>query len=201
MAGGPNDEDDTFRLQATKEVWFMNWDLQERGFECVVEHHDIERVTSSEDHIHISCVVSVLEDDCIEVPPPSVQRSICESVAAQAPMEVVFHIGAECRVIRAIRADVAKVSSLMEAMLYGPEVESSSETVTIIDTHPDGFSVLIKYASEGSLVEEADLWGTPTNAWPYLLSVADMYQVKRLKLHCASKMWDMASEEIVTSFT
>jgi hypothetical protein len=201
MAGGPNDEDDTFRLQATKEVWFMNWDLQGRGFECVVEHQDIKRVTSSEDRIHISCVVSVLEDDCIEVPPPSVQRSICESVAAQAPMEVVFHIGAECRVIRAIRADVAKVSSLMEAMLYGPEVESSSETVTIIDTHPDGFSVLIKYASEGSLVEEADLWGTPTNAWPYLLSVADMYQVKRLKLHCASKMWDMASEEIVTSFT
>jgi hypothetical protein len=201
MAGGPNDEDDTFRLQATKEVWFMNWDLQGRGFECVVEHQDIKRVTSSEDRIHISCVVSVLEDDCIEVPPPSVQRSICESVAAQAPMEVVFHIGAECRVIRAIRADVAKVSSLMEAMLYGPEVESSSETITIIDTHPDGFSVLIKYASEGSLVEEADLWGTPTNAWPYLLSVVDMYQVKMLKLHCESKMWDMASEEIVTSFT
>jgi hypothetical protein len=29
-------------------------------------------------------------------------------------------------------------------MLYGPGVESSSETVTIIDTHLDGFSVLIK---------------------------------------------------------
>jgi hypothetical protein len=27
-----------------------------------------------------------------------------------------------------------------------------------------------------------------------------MYQVERLKLHCASKMWDMASEETVTSF-
>jgi hypothetical protein len=66
----------------------------------------------------------------------------------------------------------------MEAMLYGPRVESSSETVTIIDTHPDGFSVLIKYASEGSLLEEADLSDTLTNAWPYLLSVADMYQVK-----------------------
>jgi hypothetical protein len=38
------------------------------------------------------------------------------------------------------------------------------------------------------------------NVWPYLLSVADMYQVKRLKLHYASKMWDMASEETVTSF-
>jgi hypothetical protein len=45
-----------------------------------------ERVTSSEDRIHISCVVSVLEDDCIDVPPPSVQRSICESVAAEAPV-------------------------------------------------------------------------------------------------------------------
>jgi hypothetical protein len=61
MAGDPNDEDDMFRVQATKEVWFMNRDLQERGFECLVEHHDIERVTSIEDRIHISCVVSVLE--------------------------------------------------------------------------------------------------------------------------------------------
>jgi hypothetical protein len=38
------------------------------------------------------------------------------------------------------------------------------------------------------------------NAWPYLLSVANMYQVERLKLHCASKMWDMEGEETVTSF-
>jgi hypothetical protein len=73
MAGDPNNEDDTFRVQAIKEVWFMNWDLQERGFECLVEHHDIERVTSSEDRIHISCVVSVLEDECIEIHPPSVR--------------------------------------------------------------------------------------------------------------------------------
>jgi hypothetical protein len=27
-----------------------------------------------------------------------------------------------------------------------------------------------------------------------------MYQVERLKMHYASKMWDMASKEIVTSF-
>jgi hypothetical protein len=87
----------------------------------------------------------------------------------------------------------------MEAMLYGPGVESSSETVTIIDTHPDGFSVLIKCAGEGSLSEEADLWDAPTNDWPYLFLVADMYQVGRLKLHCASKMWDMASKETATS--
>jgi hypothetical protein len=52
----------------------------------------------------------------------------------------------------------------METMLYGPWVESSSENVTIIGTHPDGFSVLIKYASERSLPEEADLWDTPDNA-------------------------------------
>jgi hypothetical protein len=38
------------------------------------------------------------------------------------------------------------------------------------------------------------------NAWPYLLFVTDMYQVERLKLHCVSNMWDMAREEIVTSF-
>jgi hypothetical protein len=31
MAGDPNDEDDMFRVQSTKEVWFMNRDLQARG--------------------------------------------------------------------------------------------------------------------------------------------------------------------------
>jgi hypothetical protein len=41
---------------------------------------------------------------------------------------------------------------------------------------------------------------TPANAWPYLRSVADMYQVERLTLHCASKMWHIESEESVTSF-
>jgi hypothetical protein len=78
-----------FRVQTTKEVCFMHRDLQEKGFECLVEHHDIERVTYNEDHIHILCVVTVLEDGCIEVPPPSVQRSICENVAAQVPVDVV----------------------------------------------------------------------------------------------------------------
>jgi hypothetical protein len=164
MVGDPNNEDDMFQVQATKEVCFMNRDIHERGFECLVEHHDIERVTSNEDCKHISCVVTVLEDDCIEVSSPLVQRSICESIAAQAPMKVVFHVGAECQVIRAIPVDVAKVSCVIEAMLYSPGVQSSSETVTIIDTHPDGFSDLIKYAREGSLPEEADLWDTPANA-------------------------------------
>jgi hypothetical protein len=86
-------------------------------------------------------------------------------------VEVVFHIGVECQVIQAIRANVVKVSCVVEAMLYDPGVESNFETVTNIDTHSYGFSVLIKYATEGSLPEEADLCDTPTNAWPYLLSV------------------------------
>jgi hypothetical protein len=144
MTGDPNDEDDMFRVQATKEVWFINQDLQARGFECLVEHDNIELVTSNEDRVHISCIVSVLEDDCIEVPPTSVQKSICQIVAAHAPVEVVFHVGVECRVIRVIRVDVMKVSCVMESMLYGLGVESSSKTVTITDANRDGFSVLIK---------------------------------------------------------
>jgi hypothetical protein len=121
MAGDPNDDDDMFRVQVTKEVCFMNQDVQERGFECMVEHHDIECVISNEDRIHISCLVLVLEDDCIEVPPPSVHRSICERVEAQSPVEVVLHIGVERRVIRVICADVVKVSCVMEVMLYAQE--------------------------------------------------------------------------------
>jgi hypothetical protein len=80
MVGEPNYEDDMFRVQAIKEVCFVNQNLQERGFQCLVEPDDIERVTSNEDRIHISCVVTLLEDDCIEVSPPSVQRNICKAL-------------------------------------------------------------------------------------------------------------------------
>jgi hypothetical protein len=165
-----------------------------------VEHHDIEHVTSNEDYIHISCVVTVLEDDYIEVPPPSVLRCICKSIAAQAPVDVVFHVGAECRVIRATRVNVEKVSCVMETMLYGPGVESSSKTVTIIDTHPDGFSLLVKYARDGSILEEADLGDTPANAWPYLLPIADMCQVEKDEVPLCVKDVGHGKRGNVTSF-
>jgi hypothetical protein len=76
-----------FESKLQKVVRFIKWNLQERGFQCLVEHHDIERVTSNEDRIHISCVVTIPKDDCIEVPPPSVQKTICKSVAAPSPCE------------------------------------------------------------------------------------------------------------------
>ncbi|RCV23809.1 hypothetical protein SETIT_5G034200v2 [Setaria italica] len=150
----------------------------QHGFNCLVGHHEIEHVWDHSDRVNISCTVTVLQDDCIEVPPPSVGRSICTTIAAQAPMDVVFDIGD--RVIRARRADVAALSHVMEALLYGSGVESKLEIVSSKDADLDGFSLLIKYAYEGSLLEEANLWDTP--------------------LHYASKFWDMACMETVRTF-
>ncbi|RCV38973.1 hypothetical protein SETIT_8G185600v2 [Setaria italica] len=179
-------------------VLMNNMQKVEHGFNCLVGHHESEHVWDHSGCVNISCTITVLEDDCIEVSPPSVGRSICTTIAAQAPVDIVFDIGG--RVIRARRADVAALSHVMEALLYGSGVESKSETVSIKDTNPVGFSLLIKYVCEGSLPEEADLWDTLINAWLVLLSLADMYCVERLKLHCASKMWDMACEKIMTTF-
>jgi hypothetical protein len=44
-------------------------------------------------------------------------------------------------------------------MLYSPGVESSSKTITITDTNHDGFSLLIKCAREGSLLD-GQIYGT-----------------------------------------
>jgi hypothetical protein len=40
-----------------------------------------------------------MKDGCIEVPTPSVQRRIYKRIAAQSPVEVVFHVGLEFLVI------------------------------------------------------------------------------------------------------
>ncbi|XP_072146350.1 uncharacterized protein [Setaria viridis] len=125
-------------------------------------HHEIELVWDHSGCINISCIVTVLEDDCMEAPPPLVGRSICTTIAAQALVDVVFDIGGQ--VIRARNTDVAALSHVMEAFLYGSRVESKLQTVSIKDTNPAGFLLLIKYACDGSLPEEADLGDTPVNA-------------------------------------
>uniref|UniRef100_K3YDU1 BTB domain-containing protein n=1 Tax=Setaria italica TaxID=4555 RepID=K3YDU1_SETIT len=157
----------------------------EQGFNCLVGHHEIERVLDHSDRINISCTITILEDDCIEIPPPLVGRSICTTIVAQAPVDVVFDIA---------------LSRAMEALYYGSGVESKSEIISIKEANLDGFSLLIKYACEGSLRQEADLWDTLVNAWPVFLSLADMYCVEWLKFHCASNLWDMVCVEIVTTF-
>jgi hypothetical protein len=58
-----------------------------------VEHRDIERMSPNGGRINISCVVTVVEDDCIDVHAPSKRRSICATLVAQAPVDVVFSIG------------------------------------------------------------------------------------------------------------
>jgi hypothetical protein len=59
-------------------------------------------------------------------------------------MDVVFDVEANDRVIQAMCANVVTPTCAMEAMLYDPGVGSSSEIVTIRNTDPDGFSLLIK---------------------------------------------------------
>ncbi|RCV06271.1 hypothetical protein SETIT_1G149800v2 [Setaria italica] len=157
---------DTFQVQDLKELEFRNGNL-EHGFNCFVGHHEIEYVWDYSICVNISYTVRVLDDDCIEVPPLSVGRSICTTISAQAPVDVVFDIGG--RKIQARLADVTALSRVMEALLYGSGMESKSETISIKDTNSAGFSLLIKYAYEGSLLEEVNLWDTPINAWLVLL--------------------------------
>uniref|UniRef100_K3ZEL2 Uncharacterized protein n=1 Tax=Setaria italica TaxID=4555 RepID=K3ZEL2_SETIT len=75
-----------------------------------------------------------------------------------------------------------------------------SEFFSIQNTNPSGFSLPIKYTYEGLLLVEADLWDIPVNTWPMLLSLTNMYCIEWLKLHYASKMWNMTCEKTVTTF-
>jgi hypothetical protein len=70
----------------------------------------------------------------------------------------------------------------MEAMLYDPEW---GQALKLLQLETQTLMASRFWSKEGALPEETDLWDTPANAWPLLLSVADMYQVERLKLHYA----------------
>jgi hypothetical protein len=118
----PFDNDGTFRVQVAKELEFRNGDLQQ-GFDCILEHQNIKGVWEEGGCVSISCIVTVLEDEFIEVPPSSTYKSICATIAAQAPMDVVFDI---CGRVNRVRcANAVAVSCVMEACLCGAEWSQS----------------------------------------------------------------------------
>ena len=110
--------------------------------------------------------------------------------------DVTFSVGGET--FRAHRAVLAARSPVFKAQLFGSMADATMPCITLHDIKPATFQILLRfiYTDELPRVEESSS-DSSMDLYLDLLAAADMYQLDRLKVMCALKLWECVSAETV----
>jgi len=99
---------------------------------------------------------------------------------------------------RTHRAILAARSPVFKAQLFGSMADATMPCITLHDIKPATFQILLRfiYTDELPRVEESSS-DSSMDLYLDLLAAADMYQLDRLKVMCARKLWECVSAETV----
>ncbi|KAL6661114.1 hypothetical protein ACP70R_000498 [Stipagrostis hirtigluma subsp. patula] len=112
--------------------------------------------------------------------------------------DVSFLVGGET--FRAHRAVLAARSPVFKAQLLGSMADAKIPCITLHDIQPATFQILLRFIYTDALPTDKELESSSGTEWfQHLLAAADMYQLDRLKLICAQKLWEDVSAENVAS--
>ncbi|XP_052166343.1 BTB/POZ and MATH domain-containing protein 3-like [Oryza glaberrima] len=123
------------------------------------------------------------EPSCIQQCPPNVRLH-----------GVSFVVGGET--FPAHRAVLAARSPVFRAELLGPMAEAKMSRITIHDVEPVTFRAMLRFIYTDELEEKDSM---ATDLLQNLVAVADRYDLSRLKLMCAQKLWEKVSVENVAT--
>ncbi|CAD6264781.1 unnamed protein product [Miscanthus lutarioriparius] len=107
-------------------------------------------------------------------------------------------------VLRATGPSLAARSPVFKAQLFGSMADAQTDSITLHDVQPEVFRILLRFMYTDTVPTDTDLikhleGSSATDLLQHLLAAADMYQLDRLKLMCAQKLWDCVSPETVAA--
>jgi speckle-type POZ protein len=156
--------------------------------------------------VTFGCGIIDLNGNRIPVPPSDLGRHLgllLHFTDVSGSSDVSFSVGGET--FRAHRAIVAARSPVLKSQLFG-SVADDATGITLHDVQPAAFRILLRFLYTDTLPTDTDLnkdaessSATVTDLLQHLLAAADMYQLDRLKLMCAQKLWDRVSPENVAA--
>ena len=104
---------------------------------------------------------------------------------------------------RTHRAILAARSPVFKAQLFGSMAmaDAKMRCITLHDIKPATFQILLRFIYTDELPRDEEIQSSCSNIelFQILLAAADMYQLDRLKLMCAQKLWDRVSPETVAA--
>ncbi|CAN6170834.1 unnamed protein product [Urochloa humidicola] len=179
----------SFVFNYTEKGGGRDWDSA-AGWAEFVERRVLDPLYLTDGSLIIMCRVKVLPDDePIQVPPSDITSHLGILLDSAAGSDVSFVIGSE--VFPAHRAVLAARSPVFKAQLLGSMAEANMASITLRDIAPATFKVMLRFIYTDELPEDEELEdGLPAEMLKDLLAAADRYALDRLKLLCATKMWE-----------
>ncbi|KAK3123908.1 hypothetical protein QOZ80_8AG0637850 [Eleusine coracana subsp. coracana] len=114
---------------------------------------------------------------------------------AAAGSDVSFVVDEE--EFRAHRAVLAARSPVFKAQLLGSMADATMPSIAVHDVNAATFKAMLRFIYTDDLPAADELVGAPTETFHDLLVVADRYALDRLKLLCASKIWESVTLDTV----
>ncbi|XP_044957408.1 BTB/POZ and MATH domain-containing protein 1-like [Hordeum vulgare subsp. vulgare] len=143
--------------------------------------------------------VLVRGDDPVPVPASDIGDHLRRLLDRADGSDVSFSVAGET--FRAHRAVLAARSPVFRAELFGSMAEAAMPCITLRDIEPSTFRVLLRFMYTDGLPTEEELPSSSetTELFQRVLAAADRYDLGRLKLLCAQRLWQRVSVETVAT--
>ncbi|TVU04977.1 hypothetical protein EJB05_48124, partial [Eragrostis curvula] len=179
----------TLRVCDSKTPWGMSHQFVKRA--------DLKPLYVVDGWITIMWGVIVLRDDQLAVPPSDIGSHFGNLLDSTDGSEVSFVVGGET--FPAHRAVLAARSPVFKAQLFGSMADAKMPTITLHDIAAATFKIMLRFMYTDALPGKDELGDSPIEAFEDLLAVADRYALDRLKLFCASKLWENVTVDTVAA--
>lgn len=147
--------------------------------------------------VTISFWVSVQDNTMPVLPPSNLATHLGHLLDCNLGTDVSFMVGGET--FPAHRAVLAARSPVFSALLFGSMADAAMPSITLQDSNPAAFKVMLKFIYSDALPPDDEFGGSTVEMMLHLLAAADRFALDRLKLMCALKLWENISVDTAAS--
>jgi speckle-type POZ protein len=169
---------------------------QEWGWPQLISLTDVERNYITQGRFRFMCAITVISDNSIRVPPPDLGKQLGLLLECTEGTDVSFIIAGET--FRAHRAVLAARSPVFRASLLGTMAEATMPSITIRGITAQVFRIMLQFIYTDAFPGDDELGDSPFRMLVCLLAASGRYALDRLKVWCASKLWDRVAAKTVS---
>ncbi|KAL6661092.1 hypothetical protein ACP70R_000476 [Stipagrostis hirtigluma subsp. patula] len=152
--------------------------------------------------VTIMCGVIVACDNkppqyALHVPPSDIGSDLRNLLHCSDGSDVSFVVDSET--FLAHRAVLAARSPVFKAQLFGSMADATMPSITLHDITAAQFKAMLRFMYTDDLPADEELGRSPSEMFQGLLALAHRYALDRLKLICASKLWEKVSVDTVAA--